>query len=51
MSNPWRMLGLRARSTLIGFALALVILGGAIALILARHAHEPDSADIRVTGG
>lgn len=51
MTNPWRMLGVRARSTFIGFVIALVVLWLAISSILARHSHEPDAADIRVTTG
>ena len=49
--NPWRRLGVRTRSILIGFALALAVLGAAIASIFARHARVPESADIRVTTG
>jgi hypothetical protein len=41
----------RTRSILIGFALALAVLGAAIASIFARHARVPESADIRVTTG
>ena len=41
---------MRTRSTILGFLAALLILGAAIASILARHAHEPASPEIRVTG-
>lgn len=51
MSGMWGRLGVRTRSTLIGFVLALVILGLAIASIFARHEHDAPEPEIRVKDG
>jgi hypothetical protein len=44
-------MGVRARSTLIGMAVALLVLALAVASILARHRDDPARPEIRVRTG
>jgi len=48
MRSPWSRIGVRARSTLIGMALALLVLGLTVGWIFARHPRGPERSEIRI---
>lgn len=45
----WRRMSVRARSTLIGFILALAILGTAVLFVLSRERPLTEGSGVRVT--